>query len=242
MLGIMRICYSPAGCGDRAALPTHHQVDYLAIRGAWVDQYDSSDDTPLHLAARHNHPTVVSTLLQHHAKPDLPNKLHLTPFAEAVLAGAFEAASEFGHTMATQHLLAGYSLLQVAAGLGRVGSVRYLVQRGLGAGSGVNWRDAKRGATALHCAMEGGHVECVQLLLELGADPGVHAANGAALIDFLPATTPHRDRLAALVKAAVPSTAEAPTTAGVPRGPLAYGEVQSEADFKEWFKALPPDK
>ena len=75
---------------------------FLASKSVWLDSYDSSDDTPLHLAARGGggapsagggaSAKICRLLLDSGAKKDLVNKRGLTPLGEALLAGNAEAA------------------------------------------------------------------------------------------------------------------------------------------------------
>ena len=71
---------------------------FLASKSVWLDSYDSSDDTPLHLAARApsgaSSAALCRALLEAGAKRDLVNKRGLTPVGEALLAGNVEAADE----------------------------------------------------------------------------------------------------------------------------------------------------
>lgn len=138
-----------------------------------------------------------------------------------------------------------YSLLQVASGLGRTAAVQYLIAQGLGPG-GVDWRDAVRGFTALHCAMEGAHVECIEVLLDAGANVSAKAANGQVPMDLFPASSPHRSAIETAVRDAKGEATGGPPPAAdppaAPRGPPAYADIGSEDDFRDWFRAMPLDK
>lgn len=65
----------------------------------------------------------------------------------------------------TEHSLPPLSPLMLAAGAGAVAVAERLIAQG----ASVNELDARAGATALHKACQGGHLNCVKLLVEAGA-------------------------------------------------------------------------
>lgn len=105
-------------------------VSLLLQKGAWADAEDSHDETPLHAAAKRGHVACLDALLQHGVKPERVNKLGLTAAGEALLHGHVAAAEklvEWG--AALQERPRGYSLLHLAAGLGRAEAVDWLLGR-----------------------------------------------------------------------------------------------------------------
>ena len=65
---------------------------FLVSKSVWLDSYDASDDTPLHLAARGGGTALCLLLVESGAKLELVNKRGLTPLGEALVSGRVETA------------------------------------------------------------------------------------------------------------------------------------------------------
>jgi ankyrin repeat protein len=60
----------------------YEMVKLLMEFGAKIDEQDKNGDTPLHIAARHEHlasPSIVNWLILHHANTEIKNKEGETP-------------------------------------------------------------------------------------------------------------------------------------------------------------------
>ena len=70
----------------------------------------------------------------------------------------------------------------------------------LEAGAHVNTRDSRTGGTALHAAAQGGHEECIQVLIAHGADVHQRTRDGETAV-FVAAKNGHTECVLALVAA-----------------------------------------
>ncbi|CAD7698855.1 unnamed protein product [Ostreobium quekettii] len=166
----------------------------LVKKGAWLDAYDARDDSALHLAVRGGHAPIVKQLLMGGAKTHLRNGRGLTPLGEAVAGGHLEAARllvENGADAADRPR--GYSLLHLAAGMGREGCLGLMLQH-----LKVGGVQCPGGVTPLHSAAVGGSAACVELLLESGVDPSAVDGEDKTALDW--ATEAGGEAAAAVLK------------------------------------------
>lgn len=159
-------------------------VRFFIQKGAWADAYDAKDNTPLHLAARSGQLAAVQLLLEHGAAKTPLNKRGLSPAAEALLSGhedALAALTGWGAELGERPH--GFSLLHLAAGVGRPEAVEYLLDRGMAANDSTN----DDGDTPLHAAaLSDRDARCAELLLKAGADASLVNAAGEVAADLLP--------------------------------------------------------
>lgn len=138
---------------------------------------------PLHSAAFGNSFEVVKMLLNNGAKLEIagrirtnPDYIYGTALHSAVKANAVECISlllpECSNINSLEPL--GVSPLHSAAELGRLQPLRLLLDYGVD--PNLVTRDKKN--TALHLAADGGHGECVSLLLSKGANPDPRNCKG----------------------------------------------------------------
>ena len=119
---------------------------------------------------------TTRALLDHNAKLKVVNKRGLTPLGEAVAAGHAECAAALVAAGADEsHRPGGFSLLHVAAGVGREATLMWLLDRG----ADVNDAASAEGYTPLHSAALGGDAACVQALVEAGGKLDAVGADGA---------------------------------------------------------------
>ncbi|KAI3425195.1 hypothetical protein D9Q98_008964 [Chlorella vulgaris] len=166
-----------------AALAGHAEAAALLLqKGGWAEAYDCQDDTPLHLAARFGHTAVMEVLFEHGAKAGAENKQGLTPMGCALVGNHVAPAKLLrGWGASLTDKPHGYSLLHLAAGVGSLASVTFLLE----CGADPNERDNREGVTPLHSAALGACVRCVKALLEAGADPGLEDSEGKLAADLV---------------------------------------------------------
>ena len=130
-------------------------------------------------------PQAVATraLIDHNAKLKVVNKRGLTPLGEAVAAGHAECAAALVAAGADEsHRPGGFSLLHVAAGVGKEATLMWLLDRGADVNDAAN----TEGYTPLHSTALGGDAACVRALVEAGGKldaVGVDGATPAALVN-----------------------------------------------------------
>ncbi|MBA0668648.1 hypothetical protein Goklo_001538 [Gossypium klotzschianum] len=115
------------------------------------------DCTPLHVAAGLGDEQMVKLLLQKGVNKDIRDKTGKT---------AYDVATEHGHMKLFDALKLGDNLC-LAARKGEVRAIQRLIL--IDKGIDIDSRD-EDGYTALHCAVESGHAEVVELLVKKGAD------------------------------------------------------------------------
>lgn len=140
----------------------------LLSRGANVD-LDSSEGTPLHVAAAHGNSVVMQILLEHHADPDRVSPDLCTPLAN-VLCAALEKVSESDCLKCMKLLVkAGADLnstnpdtpLVIATSKGLPGCVDYLLE----AGADANIPMKHGGSTPIEIAAKSGSRSLVESLI-----------------------------------------------------------------------------
>ena len=143
--------------------------------GTHLNTRSKSNWTALQVAAAHNKLGAVETLLNRGAKIELTKENDLTALHLSAANGHVEIVKFLlrnGADMRLKTLDNGFHCLHLAAQSGRNSVVELLVQHT------DNIMDrGHQGHTALHCAVFGGHAECVCLLARAGAS--VEAGFGA---------------------------------------------------------------
>jgi ankyrin repeat protein len=169
---------SPAG---NAPLPLAVRLGWLRAcerllaGGADTAARDAHGMSPLHLAAALGREPALKLLVRHGAAPDARAPDGQTPLGVALSSGRRDLVDWLewhGWPLPRRTLQA--SDLPAAAIVGDAGAVRRLLDLGFP----IDATDAQ-GCTALLRAAGGGHRECVELLLERGADPRIAAQTGA---------------------------------------------------------------
>ncbi len=174
----------------------------LVDAGADIGARTEHGRTPLHVALRFA-PEVAPVLLELGAVVDAPSAAYLDdvdtltgqldggtrPNDRASGADLLSWAAFGGATSTTELLLArgadvNGGALRAAAGSGRLGVVRVLVD----AGADVDRRDPATGRTALHAAVAAGPggdaADIVSLLVAAGADVNATTSDGASALDI----------------------------------------------------------
>ena len=135
------------------------QVDTLLATELDVNQQDeSSEETPLHLAARLGKNQLVKKLLHKGAGTQFKNNNGRTPVEEALIKG---------HNSVVLLLLDhdnGATWFSAARN-----EAKGLVERFLNAGAAIDRQDSLKSETALHKAAKAGDIGMVDFLLERGA-------------------------------------------------------------------------
>jgi len=135
-------------------------------RSSAVDQTDAASRTPLYVAARDGHDSVVALLLAAGATVDKPRDTGMTPLYAASFGGHLAVvtrllASGAGPSCQSMH---GITPLHVASHNGHTEVMTAL----LAAGAAVNHPHSDR-AAVLHFAAQNGHADVVSALLDAGA-------------------------------------------------------------------------
>lgn len=153
------------------------QLVKLLKKNSNVECTNADGCSPLFLACREGHISLVPHLLNAQANPNIPNKQGFTPL---------HAACEAGHRDVVRLLLQhgadpsssdpqGRPALVIASANGNADVVIELLAGGAEVELGVRYRT---GCTSLHCAAQGGHAEAVSALLAGGANALVKDDNG----------------------------------------------------------------
>ena len=185
--------------------PLHYAAEWgqeaaaalLVKRGAWVDALDGGDDTPLHLAARRGRRGAAEVLCRDgRARVAGANRAGLSPAGEAAVHGHLGLLKDLhGRGAELDDVPGSYSLLHVAAGLGRHAVVAFLLDLGHDPDGAAN----EEGLTALHCAALGADLTTVRTLLNAGASPTARNIAGKLPGEVLPDGAP--EELAELLPA-----------------------------------------
>lgn len=153
------------------------RVEQLLALGA--DPKDTSDcNTALDDALERQNPRLTRLLLEHGADP---NRTISTSSKVPLLV-----AIESGHPELSELLLEHGAQLELVSWWDIIprGDSPELVQSALDAQIDPNTPDPKRGTTALHLAAMYGYIDCLDVLLEVGADPAHQDTNGNTPLDL----------------------------------------------------------
>lgn len=142
------------------------KLNELLSTGLDINQGDDGGYSVLHWAAQEGQLETIAFLLEGGADPLKQDDQLYTPIDVAVAEGRVEVVEFFLDILEPQSYRE-LSLLHVAAANGQTGSVRLLLDR--------NWAidlpdPAKGERTALHWAVQEGHLDVIQLLVSNGAD------------------------------------------------------------------------
>uniref|UniRef100_A0A4W5NNA9 Ankyrin repeat domain 52 n=1 Tax=Hucho hucho TaxID=62062 RepID=A0A4W5NNA9_9TELE len=132
--------------------PKWHPVPYIVHKCGEIDCVDKYGNTPLHVAAKHGHELLISTLMTNGADTARQGINGMFPLHLAVL---------YGFSDCCRKLLSSGQLYSIVSSLSN--------EHVLSAGFDINTPDSL-GRTCLHAAASGGNVECLNLLLSSGAD------------------------------------------------------------------------
>ncbi|KAK9842348.1 hypothetical protein WJX81_007989 [Elliptochloris bilobata] len=211
---------------------------FLLEKRAWAEGADGADDTPLHLAARSEDMEMLGALVAAvgRAGGRARNKRGLTPLGEAVAAGHAAAAE----LLATQgggdvrDRPRGWSLAHLAAALAHPAALAVLLRHSAPAADADN----AEALTPLHCAALASSAECVQMLLDAGADRAAAAADGRVPRDCaLVSNSGLRERLAtsAAPRPAARASGKAPAAPASPAEAFkALGEAEQARRVDRW--------
>ena len=180
-------------------------------------------------------------LLDHNAKLKVVNKRGLTPLGEAVAAGHAECAAALVAAGADEsHRPGGFSLLHVAAGVGKEATLMWLLDRGADVNDAAN----AEGYTPLHSAALGGDADCVRALVEAGGKLDALGADGATPAALVNQKVKAGKELLELlggrdaVRRSAGSTAAAAQHSASPRGARDAGGVGPAAGPAAAFAAM----
>jgi len=134
----------------------------LISKGANVNIVDSKNNTPLHIAAKNNQSTVIKSLISKGCNPDAKNKDQHTPFEIGVSEGNALVVSALEDI--TKYDLKNPSILIGASKNGYLYIVDKMINGGVDVNATVN------GTTALHMAVENGHLNIIVRLKEANAN------------------------------------------------------------------------
>lgn len=175
---------------QNAVYKNHHQCVRLLLQGgADPECADSLNRTSLHTAVRRGHMECAKVLFEHGCNIN-PVDIHgWTPFFCALLSrgeGSHEAANFILDSLIQQNMplkeinkpsRSGRTAVRQAAARGFDDVISKLVQLASSQSAFqdllINTPDTKKGMTPLHRAARSGHLLCVRLLLQHGADPEV---------------------------------------------------------------------
>jgi len=105
-----------------------------------------------------------------------------TPQDEQAAALLVQAGAD--PNLANSDMAEGSTCLTLVAGMGRPGLLRLVLGSSKLAGSAVNAAECEQGFTPLMLAARRGNAECVQLLLDAGADPAAVNRAGKSALDI----------------------------------------------------------
>ena len=144
-------------------------VQYLLERGANINARGKNDATALIAAARRWHEEIVQLLLDHGADVHARTRFHVTALLAALSGEGFLYDAELGVYEPKQFVITHENL----------SSVQHLLTLLLNHGADVDVNVKNReGKTALRLAVETGHAELVQTLLQHGAQVQGKAKDG----------------------------------------------------------------
>jgi ankyrin repeat protein len=161
-------------------------VEFLRRRRADLNHRNHQGRTALHHAARGGHANCIAYLLKFRADPRLKDNRDVTALFDACGCDSEESAflildkllelkvplAEINHPTVDKQ-----TPLNQAAIRGLKTVVKRLVEAAKAednlSGLSIDLGDAEKGMTALHCAVENGHVEVVRILLDASANVNI---------------------------------------------------------------------
>ncbi|XP_044746875.1 rabankyrin-5-like [Coccinella septempunctata] len=147
-----------------------------------INEIDSFQRTPAHLAAFSGNEHILNSLWNHGADFTKKDYLHLTPLQYAALSGKPSAVQFFFNKDLFYKLdeaFGGFTTLYIAAEEGLVEIVNYLLSKNVKV-------DAKNdvGVTPVQRAALNGHLETVKALIRAGADVNSSNMNGNCALEW----------------------------------------------------------
>ncbi|KAL4527513.1 hypothetical protein Ndes2526A_g08704 [Nannochloris sp. 'desiccata'] len=181
-------------------------VRFLVSKSALINVEDAEENIPLHSAARGGHLGVVTLLLDAATASGgavstsikAKNKLGLTPGACALLHGHIDIANKLV-AQGWDPYQPGpdkFSVLHLAAAVGRSDAVSWLLENGNGNVDDAENVDKK---TPLHCAAVSGDVDTCQVLLDARADVDAVDGKNQRPLDLIPAPSSEIDSTCAVL-------------------------------------------
>lgn len=152
-------------------------VEELLALGA--DPEDTGDcNTALHDALERQNPRLTRLLLEHGADPNRASgTLSKLPLLVAIESGRPELGELLLEHGARPELVSWWDIITP-------GDFPELVRSALDARVDPGKPDSQHGTTALHLAAMYGYGDCLNLLLQVGADPMRRDANGSTALDL----------------------------------------------------------
>jgi ankyrin repeat protein len=151
-------------------------VELLLARGAKVDRTFNQGSTFVHVAALYRGAQVMKVLLKAGENPNLPeNSLKKTPLHAAAVGGRVETVLALLDAGADPKAvdIRGDTALHIAADCGNAEVVKLLLGRHVP----INTQNQSQGLMPIHNATFANSLECVQILLDAGANPNSRDAN-----------------------------------------------------------------
>ena len=152
---------------DSVKILLEYKADIEARGTVKLDGVDYEGSTPLWAAVVTGHIDVVKQLIERRADVDGRNLKNSTPLNAAAYHGRLDIVNclvENGADINAHNNFLHHTPLMIACYKGHMNVVTYLIERG----ANIDLQD-KEGNTALHGAVEGGHLEIANKLLALGA-------------------------------------------------------------------------
>ncbi len=143
-------------------------VKLLIKNGAKIDQANVDDQTPLRFAAQSGHFDCMKYLLDNGAELNKKNQYGSTVLHFAVMGGNSECINyliDNGLDLNKENML-GISPLQGTVVMGRLETLKCLIAKK----ADCNEKHCNSGESLLHFAARGANLQCLQHLIELGAD------------------------------------------------------------------------
>ncbi|MCG8456917.1 MAG: ankyrin repeat domain-containing protein [Holophagales bacterium] len=166
-------CELSGACSDEDL----ERVEQLLALGA--DPSDTRDcNTALHDVLERRNPRLTRLLLEHGADPNRTvSTSSKVPLLVAIESGQPELSKLLLEHGARPDLVSWWDIVAP-------GDFPELVRAALDARMDPNRPDPNHGTTALHLAAMYGYIDCLDLLLRVGADPARHDANGSLPLDL----------------------------------------------------------
>ena len=187
------ITMKPSGSGKTALMQAavnnrSEIVDLLVANGADVNQTESdSGYSALHFAAQASSETIVKTLLENGADPNLQARDGRAPLHIAAKLRFFEIAEELLTNGANIDLLDNEGLTPMIVSIigGRDAFIADTVRFLLHNGADPNRQDSN-GSSALHHAVLANRIDTIPVLMEYGVSLDLKNNNGQTALDVAP--------------------------------------------------------